>query len=118
MKFSAFGRFHGTGSILRSVLQHTCQMESCEPIPSLSPVASFSFPWPTGAEPERVKREIEEVIGLDCSNAIMVSAKQVCYRHLPLYFLASRSAVKAAMPRQFKSVQPWPSIFQQNHCGI
>ena len=30
-----------------------------------------------GAEPERVKREIEEVVGLDCSNAIMVSAKQV-----------------------------------------
>ena len=30
-----------------------------------------------GADPERVKREIEEVIGLDCSNAIMASAKQV-----------------------------------------
>lgn len=30
-----------------------------------------------GAEPERVKREIEEVVGIDCSNAIMVSAKQV-----------------------------------------
>jgi elongation factor 4 len=29
-----------------------------------------------GAEPERVRREIEEVIGLDCSNAIMASAKQ------------------------------------------
>ena len=29
-----------------------------------------------GADPERVKREIEEVIGLDCSNAIMASAKQ------------------------------------------
>mmetsp|Transcript_34185 Transcript_34185/g.133854 ORF Transcript_34185/g.133854 Transcript_34185/m.133854 type:complete len:324 (-) Transcript_34185:392-1363(-) len=28
-----------------------------------------------GAEPERVRREIEEVIGLDCSNAIMASAK-------------------------------------------
>ncbi len=27
------------------------------------------------AEPERVKKEIEEVIGLDCSNAIMASAK-------------------------------------------
>lgn len=29
-----------------------------------------------GADPERVKREIEEVIGLDCSNAILASAKQ------------------------------------------
>lgn len=29
-----------------------------------------------GAEPERVKREIEEVVGLDCSHAIMASAKQ------------------------------------------
>lgn len=29
-----------------------------------------------GAEPERVKREIEEVIGLDCSDAVMASAKQ------------------------------------------
>ncbi|GAB4820181.1 hypothetical protein N2152v2_007227 [Parachlorella kessleri] len=29
-----------------------------------------------GAEPERVKREIEEVVGLDCSEAIMASAKQ------------------------------------------
>ncbi|EFN51311.1 hypothetical protein CHLNCDRAFT_49251 [Chlorella variabilis] len=29
-----------------------------------------------GADPERVKREIEEVIGLDCSHAIMASAKQ------------------------------------------
>jgi elongation factor 4 len=29
-----------------------------------------------GADPERVRREIEEVIGLDCSNAIMASAKQ------------------------------------------
>ena len=28
-----------------------------------------------GADPERVKREIEEVVGLDCSNAIMASAK-------------------------------------------
>ena len=31
---------------------------------------------PAGADPERVKREIEEVIGLDCSHAIMASAKQ------------------------------------------
>lgn len=33
-----------------------------------------------GAEPERVCREIEEVIGLECSDgqAIMASAKQVC----------------------------------------
>ena len=30
-----------------------------------------------GAEPERVKKEIEEVIGLDTSNAILASAKQV-----------------------------------------
>ena len=29
-----------------------------------------------GAEPERVRREVEEVIGLDCSNAILASAKQ------------------------------------------
>ena len=27
------------------------------------------------ADPDRVIREIEEVIGLDCSNAIMASAK-------------------------------------------
>ena len=33
-----------------------------------------------GAEPERVCREIEEVVGLECSEgqAIMASAKQVC----------------------------------------
>ena len=30
-----------------------------------------------GADVERVKREIEEVIGIDCSNAILASAKQV-----------------------------------------
>jgi len=29
-----------------------------------------------GAEPERVKQEIEEVVGLDCSNAILASAKE------------------------------------------
>lgn len=29
-----------------------------------------------GADPERVRREIEEVIGLDCSNAILASAKK------------------------------------------
>lgn len=29
-----------------------------------------------GADPDRVKREIEEVIGLDCSKAILASAKQ------------------------------------------
>ena len=29
-----------------------------------------------GAEPERVKREVEEVVGLDCSRAILASAKQ------------------------------------------
>jgi len=29
-----------------------------------------------GAEPERVKQEIEDVIGLDCSEAIMASAKE------------------------------------------
>ncbi|PZO14283.1 MAG: elongation factor 4 [Leptolyngbya foveolarum] len=29
-----------------------------------------------GADPERVRKEIEEVIGLDCSGAIMASAKQ------------------------------------------
>lgn len=32
-----------------------------------------------GAEPERVKKEIEEVIGLDCSNAILASAKVVSF---------------------------------------
>lgn len=31
----------------------------------------------TGADVDRVKREIEEVIGIDCSNAILASAKQV-----------------------------------------
>ena len=30
-----------------------------------------------GADVDRVKREIEEVIGIDCSNAIYASAKQV-----------------------------------------
>ena len=30
----------------------------------------------TGAEPERVRREVEEVVGLDCTNAILASAKQ------------------------------------------
>jgi len=29
-----------------------------------------------GAEPERVKKEIEEIVGLDCSNAVMASAKE------------------------------------------
>ncbi|MCH93604.1 translation factor GUF1-like chloroplastic-like, partial [Trifolium medium] len=29
-----------------------------------------------GAEPDRVIKEIEEVIGLDCSNAILCSAKE------------------------------------------
>ncbi|KPQ32716.1 MAG: GTP-binding protein LepA [Phormidesmis priestleyi Ana] len=29
-----------------------------------------------GADPERVKAEIEEIIGLDCSNAILASAKE------------------------------------------
>ena len=29
-----------------------------------------------GAEPDRVKQEIEEIIGLDCSNAVLASAKQ------------------------------------------
>jgi len=29
-----------------------------------------------GADVEKVKREVEEVIGLDCSNAILTSAKQ------------------------------------------
>lgn len=29
-----------------------------------------------GAEPERVKQEIEEIIGLDCSGAVMASAKE------------------------------------------
>ena len=34
-----------------------------------------------GADAERVKREIEEVIGIDCSNAILASAKQVIDYH-------------------------------------
>lgn len=29
-----------------------------------------------GADPDRIKQEIEEIIGLDCSNAIMASAKE------------------------------------------
>ena len=29
-----------------------------------------------GADPERVRREIEEVVGLDCSNAVLASAKE------------------------------------------
>lgn len=29
-----------------------------------------------GAEPERVKQEIEEIVGLDCTNAVMASAKE------------------------------------------
>ena len=29
----------------------------------------------TGAEPDRVLRDIEEVVGLDCTNAIFASAK-------------------------------------------
>ena len=29
-----------------------------------------------GADPDRVRREVEEVVGLDCSDAIMASAKQ------------------------------------------
>lgn len=29
-----------------------------------------------GAEPERVKKEIEDIVGLDCSNAILASAKE------------------------------------------
>ena len=36
------------------------------------------LPLPAGADAARVKQEIEEVIGLDCSNAISASAKQVC----------------------------------------
>ncbi len=31
---------------------------------------------PAGADVEKVKREVEEVVGLDCSNAILTSAKQ------------------------------------------
>ena len=33
-----------------------------------------------GADVERVKREIEEIIGLDCSEALSCSAKKVCGR--------------------------------------
>lgn len=31
----------------------------------------------SGADVDRVKREIEEIIGLDCSEALCCSAKQV-----------------------------------------
>lgn len=31
----------------------------------------------TGADPDRVSREIEEVVGIDCSNPIKASAKMV-----------------------------------------
>lgn len=34
----------------------------------------------TGADVERVKREIEEVIGIDCTHAICASAKQVRHK--------------------------------------
>lgn len=34
-------------------------------------------PVHAGADPERVKKEIEDVIGLDTSNAILASAKKV-----------------------------------------
>lgn len=42
-------------------------------------LADMLFAWLicTGADVDRVKREIEEVIGIDCSNAILASAKQV-----------------------------------------
>lgn len=32
-----------------------------------------------GADPERVRREIEEIIGLDCSEAILCSTKEVVF---------------------------------------
>lgn len=39
-------------------------------------ISNLLFPTPhAGAEPERVIREIEEIIGLDCSNIIRASAK-------------------------------------------
>ena len=34
-----------------------------------------------GAEPERVKKEIEDVVGLETSNCILASAKQACVLH-------------------------------------
>ena len=38
-----------------------------------------------GADVERVKREVEEIIGLDCSDAIQCSAKMVgVYSRQPL----------------------------------
>ena len=37
---------------------------------------------PAGAEPERVKKEIEDVVGLDCKDALLASAKQVSPRLL------------------------------------
>lgn len=34
------------------------------------------LPPGAGADVEKVKREVEEVVGIDCSNAILTSAKQ------------------------------------------
>lgn len=54
-----------------------------------------------GADVERVKREIEEVIGIDCSHAICASAKQVprCTNR------SSNSALPSALP--LLCVIPW-----------
>ena len=43
-----------------------------------------------GAEPERVRREIEEVLGLDCSRAILASAKAVCPLEISWYIDGTR----------------------------
>ena len=55
-----------------------------------------------GAEPERVKREIEEVVGIDCSNAIMVSAKQV-----------TSSGMQDIMKNS-----PWMTLYPHTFCKI
>lgn len=39
---------------------------------------------PAGAEPDRVKREIEDVIGLDTSNCLLASAKKASRPRLAL----------------------------------
>lgn len=45
------------------------------PTPYTLKPSSICAPTHAGAEPERVVREIEEIIGLDCSNIIQASAK-------------------------------------------
>ena len=55
----------------------------------------------TGADLERVKREIEEVIGIDCSHAICASAKQVLHTQLVIC-LSCSPCVMTAVPSGFE----------------